>query len=267
MIINSRRPSSMGQKAPEAIEQKTKKVRHVQKHDTEAHWKQATGFSPLAGELIIYDADEYNPIPRFKIGNGTTNVNDLPFQPDRAIYDVTALPTENIDENNIYRLNVGHIYISGVKDPRFSCLIVDGLPLTNQLQMIAATGVSMTDVTRGYCYYDLQTQKVYGYFTDQDALSYGVYHGWVPLENVYFWWSTRPWGGVIADTSLLPNDNKMYAVLEYELYWYKGAWFNLTDQIGRHGTGEGAEEFNHAENTASGNYSHAEGYGIIQLGT
>lgn len=26
MIINSRRPSSMGQKAPEAIEQKTKKV-------------------------------------------------------------------------------------------------------------------------------------------------------------------------------------------------------------------------------------------------
>jgi hypothetical protein len=39
----------------------------------------ATNFSPLAGELIIYDPDVNNPYPRFKVGDGETNVNDLPF--------------------------------------------------------------------------------------------------------------------------------------------------------------------------------------------
>ena len=49
------------------------------KHDTEAHWEFATGFSPKAGELIIYDVDTTHSSPRFKVGDGTTNVNDLPF--------------------------------------------------------------------------------------------------------------------------------------------------------------------------------------------
>ena len=64
------------------------------KHDIEANWKQAT-FAPLAGELIIYD-EEIDPatgetlaLPndrtepytykRFKLGDGETSVNDLPF--------------------------------------------------------------------------------------------------------------------------------------------------------------------------------------------
>ena len=247
---------------------KTINSRITVKHDITANWNKATNFKPLAGEIIVYDADETHPIPRIKIGNGdgVTNVCDLPFQPDKAIYDVTELPTANIDENNIYRLNVGHIYISGVKDPRFTCLIVDGLPESGQLQMIAETGDFMTDVTRGYCYYDLQTNNVYGYFTDQDVYSYGVYHGWVPFGNVYYWWSTRPWGGVILNANELPSDNKIYVALEYELYWYKGGWFSLTDHIGRHGTGEFAEAFNHHDNIASGDYSHAEGYGTTASG-
>jgi hypothetical protein len=33
----------------------------------------------MKGELVIYDADEHNPLPRFKIGDGDTNVNNLPF--------------------------------------------------------------------------------------------------------------------------------------------------------------------------------------------
>lgn len=49
------------------------------KHDTEAHWILAQNFSPLAGELIIYDVDAAHSTPRFKVGNGTTNVNNLPF--------------------------------------------------------------------------------------------------------------------------------------------------------------------------------------------
>ena len=49
------------------------------KHDTEAHYNLATGFSPLAGELIVYDTDATHSKPRLKVGDGTTNVNNLPF--------------------------------------------------------------------------------------------------------------------------------------------------------------------------------------------
>lgn len=49
------------------------------KHDVEANWLKATTFAPKAGELIIYDVDEIHSSPRFKVGDGTTLVTDLPF--------------------------------------------------------------------------------------------------------------------------------------------------------------------------------------------
>lgn len=53
------------------------RVQH--KHDTEANWLKAENFIPLDGELIIYDIDENNPSPRFKVGDGETVVSSLPF--------------------------------------------------------------------------------------------------------------------------------------------------------------------------------------------
>ena len=58
---------------------KNLKTRVQHKHDTEENWQKAVTFVPLAGELIIYDADEVNSTPRVKIGDGTTLVNDLGF--------------------------------------------------------------------------------------------------------------------------------------------------------------------------------------------
>ena len=49
------------------------------KHDIEANWAKALNFIPKAGEIIIYDIDENNSVPRVKIGDGETNVNDLVF--------------------------------------------------------------------------------------------------------------------------------------------------------------------------------------------
>lgn len=46
-------------------------ARFKQKHDVEANWAKAT-FAPLAGEFIVYDTDENNPLPRIKIGDGET---------------------------------------------------------------------------------------------------------------------------------------------------------------------------------------------------
>ena len=54
----------------------------VHKHDTTENWSKATNFIPLKGELIIYD-DKH-----LKIGNGTQNVNAIPFITD---VDSTAL--------------------------------------------------------------------------------------------------------------------------------------------------------------------------------
>ena len=60
----------------------TSRIQH--KHDVAANWAKATNFVPQKGEIIIYDA-EYNAsgsetqAVRFKIGDGTRTVNNLPF--------------------------------------------------------------------------------------------------------------------------------------------------------------------------------------------
>lgn len=60
------------------------KTRIKHKHETEDNWKKATNFTPLPGELIIYDRDENCSYPRLKIGDSTAaNVNNLPFLNDR----------------------------------------------------------------------------------------------------------------------------------------------------------------------------------------
>jgi len=55
------------------------KFRIVHKHDTEENWLKATNFIPKQGEIIIYDIDANYNYERFKIGDGTSNVNALPF--------------------------------------------------------------------------------------------------------------------------------------------------------------------------------------------
>lgn len=69
----------------------TIKTRMKQKHDAEANWEKATNFSPLAGEVVVYNADSAHPSPRIKIGDGETNVNDLPFAEGAS--EVTAQPS------------------------------------------------------------------------------------------------------------------------------------------------------------------------------
>lgn len=55
-----------------------------QKHDTAANWAKATTFIPKKGEIVVYDA-EYNTsgvqtqAVRFKIGDGSRTINNLPF--------------------------------------------------------------------------------------------------------------------------------------------------------------------------------------------
>ena len=54
-------------------------TRIQQKHDSAANWAKATNFKPLEGEFIIYDANSIHTVPRIKVGNGGTKVEELPF--------------------------------------------------------------------------------------------------------------------------------------------------------------------------------------------
>ena len=53
----------------------TLNTRILLKHDTPENWEALTTFTPLAGELIIYDGEH----PRFKIGDGQTLLQNLKF--------------------------------------------------------------------------------------------------------------------------------------------------------------------------------------------
>lgn len=65
------------------IMEKKMKERIQIKHDTAQNWAKAVNFTPLAGELIIYDGVLENGIyieqPRIKIGDGVHKLAELPF--------------------------------------------------------------------------------------------------------------------------------------------------------------------------------------------
>ena len=82
-------------------EHKTFNARLQQKHDVEANWLKATNFTPLKGEIIVYDEDDNYNHERFKIGDGFTLVSDLPF----ASVGKTSLNNNEIF--NDYENNIG----------------------------------------------------------------------------------------------------------------------------------------------------------------
>jgi hypothetical protein len=56
---------------------------------------EAKNFSPLKGEIIVYDAEGENGAARIKVGDGVTNVNDLPFI--GSMDDLNLITVEDID--------------------------------------------------------------------------------------------------------------------------------------------------------------------------
>ena len=70
------------------------------KHDIETNWLKATNFMPKVGELIIYDPDDNYTYSRFKIGDGKTLVNNLPFAVEDINLDGYALAAD-VEANKI----------------------------------------------------------------------------------------------------------------------------------------------------------------------
>ncbi len=56
------------------------------KRDTLENWNKAVNFIPKLDEIIVYDCENG---PRMKIGDGVTNVINLPFQDDISVANIT----------------------------------------------------------------------------------------------------------------------------------------------------------------------------------
>jgi len=124
-------------------------ARMYQKRDTTEDWASATTFKPGPGELIIYEKDTNTVKPRMKIGDGETNLSDLPF----LTGEVYAQANEPIDASE------GAIWINE-KEPLNALLSGgnEGRILTVNIT-IDSTGIN-SDVD----YYDIATSLEIGYF-------------------------------------------------------------------------------------------------------
>lgn len=117
------------------------KTRMVQKHDISENWAKATNFTPLLGEIIIYD-----DLNKFKIGDGNTPINDLPFASggvgDSGTGDSSTIL--NSDENKAltaFSAASGYKTIAGKK-----AFKITAMPSTTSFTLDSVEGLAVDDV-------------------------------------------------------------------------------------------------------------------------
>lgn len=106
-----------------------------QKHDVAANWAKATNFIPKKGEIIIYDA-EYNTngeetqAVRFKIGDGSKTVNNLPFVVIDYSSDIETLEQEVANNSNeISKIKDGPTQVASAKISESAFLLLNSLKI------------------------------------------------------------------------------------------------------------------------------------------
>jgi hypothetical protein len=116
--------------------------RVIPKHGIEAAWSLAKTFVPKQGEFIIYDKDENYAYERFKIGDGVTAVNDLPFTLDIAIADIEAANKDYVDTNFATKEDLNNIELTPGADGISATHSWNGTTLT----VTSASGTSSADL-------------------------------------------------------------------------------------------------------------------------
>ena len=80
-------------------------TRIVHKHAVEADWIKAVNFIPKNAELIIYDPDESHSYARLKMGDGETNVNELPFVDDALQRDMLRKTEQTLTDEEVEQVH------------------------------------------------------------------------------------------------------------------------------------------------------------------
>ena len=119
--------------------EKNIKTRIIHKHDTEENWNKATNFIPKQGELIVYDNDSIYDYERFKIGDGITNVNDLPFATYKSIpeMDTNGILTFTSEYAVNYDLPLPHV--TSTDNGKF-LRVVDGVWVAQSITNVSEVG-------------------------------------------------------------------------------------------------------------------------------
>ena len=99
------------------------------KGDIEANWNKAVGFVPFDKEIIIYKADAEHSVARFKIGDGKTVVQDLPF----AGADMAAIK-KLIDEKGKLLIEYVDNAVSGLATEEYVNEAVAAIKVPEQIQ-------------------------------------------------------------------------------------------------------------------------------------
>lgn len=106
-----------------------------QKHDVAANWAKATNFIPKKGEIIIYEA-EYNAsgeetqAVRFKIGDGSKTVNNLPFAVIDYGSDIETLDQKVTNNSNeISKIKDGSTQVASAKISESAFLLLNSLKI------------------------------------------------------------------------------------------------------------------------------------------
>lgn len=148
-----------------------------------------------------------------------------------GIIDVTELPTKNINESAVYRLNevVTDFYLGQIKQfyGRMRCICVDRLPTTGE-------ACYDPEDPKVVAYYNKTDGVVYGYVTSSLSSVMGVSVGWYPAVNLFSALG-KNFGGVIHSISEATDPETFYLyVLEMPPVYYaakNGVWTRLAGDI------------------------------------
>lgn len=255
--------------------EKTMNARFQQKHDIAENWLKATNFIPKAGEIIVYD-----DLNKIKIGDGTTNVNELPFIEEETYINVASLPETNINDKIAYRVLEGTFI--GQKRFRYdaTCHVVETLPETGESALVqnnddlSYVGYYNINDNEAYAYINNDTKALLIQLIDESDLNdlaklaakavvNGMATGWKTFEefiNLIGSAVSMSWGGVIYTLEEITSDTALYLFIGAKTYYRNnGVWTSGDFTIGRRGTDSDAEVFNDLNNIASAPYAHAEG--------
>ena len=176
-----------------------------------------------------------------------------------AIIDVAELPSEDVDTKRFYRVPVGTFFHGNTKND-WTCIVVDTLP---------DDALPVTDMVNVTLYYDLSSGNAQGYANDMLSGAFGIPVGWYPMEVVCQFMDIT-WNGIVFDEEDILEAG-ISLLIETELYQATNNngvidFDNIGGSVGWVGTGYGAEVFNRKNNTANGEYSHAEGVDTSAMG-
>lgn len=123
-------------------EPKRLNTRIIHKHATAAVWDRKSSFIPLQAELIVYDKDDEFNYERYKIGDGSTPITDLPF----LVNPHTHTFEGNTDKAVATYTPTGSVTVSHTPKGTISKTVKAVTPTTKEAYVLTSEGTAATYV-------------------------------------------------------------------------------------------------------------------------